>query len=85
MKVLIPLLMIGLVSGCMSTAAYDRDQAYSRCESISDKSSRDRCIADEIRRAERERHQQAERLEQFEENAERRALEREKAGVENDG
>lgn len=77
------ILSLALIAGaCVSTAEFDRDQAYSKCESISDKSSRDRCIADVISKAERERANDAARQEQLEENAERRELGREIAGAE---
>ncbi|MEO1323000.1 MAG: hypothetical protein AAFV59_08340 [Pseudomonadota bacterium] len=72
----------GLMSGCVSNNEYDRDRAYSQCDGISDASSRNRCIADAIQDAERERHEQAKTLERYEENAEKRELGREIAGAE---
>ncbi len=80
---LIPaLLAMGAMGACVSNAEFDRDQAYAKCESISQSTSRDRCIADAIREAERERARDAERQAQLEENAERRELGREIAGAE---
>ncbi|MEO1553932.1 MAG: hypothetical protein AAFR82_08340 [Pseudomonadota bacterium] len=84
MKPLFTLFAIGLLTACVSNTEYDRDRAYTKCESISDESSRNRCIADAIQEAERDRHNDAQRLEQFEDNAERRELGREIAGAEDD-
>lgn len=81
MKSLLALSLLALAAGCVSTAEFDRDQAYAKCNSISNKSSRDRCIADAISRAERERHKTNERIEQSNEDAERRELGREIAGA----
>ncbi len=78
----IPLLL--LAGACVSNAEFDRDQAYTKCEAISDKSSRDRCIADTIQKAERERAGDQARREQHEENAERRELGRVIAGADQD-
>ena len=82
MKPILILAAFGLMTACVSTTEYDRDRAYAKCDSISDESSRNRCIADAIQDAERERHQDAERQNQFEDNAERRELGREIAGAE---
>ena len=49
---------------------------------LADASSRNRCIADAIQDAERDRHEQAKKLERYEENAEKRELGREIAGAE---
>ena len=84
MKPLLAFAALGLLTACVTNTEYDRDRAYAKCESISDESSRNRCIADAIQDAERDRHRDAERLEQFEENAERRELGREIAGAEDD-
>lgn len=72
---------ISLAAGCVSNTEFDRDRAYSKCESIDDASSRNRCIADAIQDAERERHEQAEKLQRYEDNAEKRELGREIAGA----
>ncbi|NQY13724.1 MAG: hypothetical protein HRT81_07705 [Henriciella sp.] len=82
MKPLFIIAALGLITACVSNTEYDRDRAYAKCDSISDESSRNRCIADAIQDAERERHRDAERIEQLEENAERRELGREIAGAE---
>ena len=82
MKPILILAAFGLMTACVSNTEYDRDRAYAKCDSISDESSRNRCIADAIQDAERERHQDAERQNQFEDNAERRELGREIAGAE---
>ena len=74
MKYLFACAAILVCAACVSTTEFDRDQAYTKCEAISDKSSRDRCIADVIRRAERERAGDNERLAQSHDDAERRAL-----------
>ena len=55
MKTLLALSLLLVATACVSNQEFDRDRAYAKCESISDKSSRDRCIADAIKRAERER------------------------------
>ena len=82
MKFLLAISVALMASACVSTTEFDRDQAYSKCEAISDKSSRDRCIADVIAQAERERANDAARQKQLEDNAERRELGREIAGAE---
>lgn len=82
MKSIVTIALLGLLAGCVSSAEYDRDQAYSRCDSISDESSRNRCIADAIRQAERDRIDDAARQKQHEDNAERREIGREIAGAE---
>ena len=79
---LIPALI--LLSACVTNPEFDRDQAYTKCESISDKSSRDRCIADVIREAERERARGADRQSELEDAAERREMGRVIAGAEQD-
>ena len=84
MKSLLALPVIFMIGACVTNTEFDRDRAYTKCEAISDKSSRDRCIADVIEKAERERANDAERIEQLEENAERRELGREIAGAEKD-
>ena len=82
MKILISLAAMGLLSACVSAASYDRDQAYAKCNGIPNNASRNVCIADAIRDAERDRHDQAARQAQQDENAERRELGREIAGAE---
>lgn len=82
MKPIFALAAFGLLAACVSNTEFDRDRAYAKCESISDESSRNRCIADAIQDAERNRHKDAQRLEQFEDDAERRELGREIAGAE---
>ena len=84
MKTLLALSLLLVATACVSNQEFDRDRAYAKCESISDKSSRNRCIADAIKRAERERARDNERLAQFEEDAERRELGREIAGAKKD-
>ena len=82
MKTVLALSLMVAATACVSNTEFDRDRAYSKCESISDKSSRDRCIADTIKRAERERERDNERIAQSNEDAERRELGREIAGAE---
>lgn len=84
MKYVLALSLTLVAAACVSNTEFDRDQAYTKCESISDKSSRDRCIADVIREAERERGRDNARLEQQQADAERRELGREIAGAEKD-
>ncbi|MEO1304479.1 MAG: hypothetical protein AAFV37_05850 [Pseudomonadota bacterium] len=81
MKVFLALSCLVLCAACVSNQEFDRERAYAKCESISVKSTRDRCIADVLQQAERERDRDAERLRQLEENAERRELGREIAGA----
>lgn len=69
---------------CVTTTEFDRDQAYSKCESIGQKTSRDRCIADAIAQAQRERAREDSKDQQREDDAERRELGREIAGAEKD-
>ena len=73
-----------VLSGCVSNAAFDRDKAYSKCESISDKSSRDRCIAAAIQASERQRNDWAEEQARRNEEADARELDRVIAGAEQD-
>ncbi|GAB5455830.1 MAG: hypothetical protein Hens2KO_20590 [Henriciella sp.] len=84
MKTVLALSLMLVATACVTNTEFDRDRAYSKCESISDKSSRDRCIADAIKRAERERERDNERLAQSHDDAERRELGREVAGAEID-
>ncbi|MEL6665015.1 MAG: hypothetical protein AAFQ24_02690 [Pseudomonadota bacterium] len=84
MKTALALSLMLVATACVSNTEFDRDRAYAKCESISDKSSRDRCIADAISQAERERARDNERLAQSHEDAERRELGREIAGAEID-
>lgn len=81
MKVFLALSCLALCAACVSNQEFDRERAYAKCESISVKSTRDRCIADVLQQAERERDRDAERLRQLEEDAERRELGREIAGA----
>lgn len=82
MKTVLALSLMVVAAACVSNSEFDRDRAYAKCESISDKSSRDRCIADAIKRAERERERDNDRLAQSHDDAERRELGREIAGAE---
>ena len=82
MKPWLILAVAGLITACVSSTEYDRDRAYSKCDGISDESSKNRCIADAIQDAERDRHEQAQDVERRESDAERRELEREIAGAE---
>jgi len=84
MKIFLAASCLILSTACVSTAEFDRDQAYTKCESISDKSSRDRCIADAIRKSERDRHEYSERINELNEAAEQRELDREIAGARKD-
>ena len=81
MKPLLILAAAGLITACVSSTEYDRDRAYTQCDSISDASSKNRCIADAIQEAERDRHEQAQDVERRESEAEQRELEREIAGA----
>ena len=73
-----------LLTGCLSAQKVDRDAAYARCQSIGQKTSRDKCIAKAVQEAERERQRVVERTVQQEADAEARELERAKAGIEED-
>ena len=84
MKTALALSLMVVVAACVSNTEFDRDRAYAKCESISDKSSRDRCIADAIRQAERERARDNDRLAQSHDDAEQRELNREIAGARKD-
>jgi len=84
MKPLLILAAAGLITACVSSTEYDRDRAYSQCDSISDASSKNRCIADAIQEAERDRHEQAQDVERRESDAEQRELQREIAGARKD-
>lgn len=69
------------LSACVSTPEFDRDRAYSKCESITQKNSRDRCIADAVAQFERERAREDAKDQQREVDAEQRELGREIAGA----
>jgi len=84
MKPLLILATAGLISACVSSTEHDRDRAYTQCDSISDASSKNRCIADAIQEAERDRHEQAQDMERRESDAEQRELQREIAGARKD-
>ncbi len=73
--------ILAATAACVTNAEFDRDHAYSKCESISQKTSRDRCIADAIAQAERERAREDAKDQQSQDDAERRELGREIAGV----
>lgn len=81
MKTALALIVMMIPAACISSTEFDKDQAYSQCSSIPEPSRRDRCIADAIQRAERERHEQTERDKELDEAAERRAIGREIAGA----
>ena len=81
MKIVVAMGAICLLAACVSNTEFDRDRAYAKCETIGEKTSRDRCIADAIKQAERERERENERLEQFQDDADRRELGREIAGA----
>jgi len=84
MKIFFAVSTVLVLAACVTNTEFDRDRAYSKCEAISDKSSRNRCIADAIKQAERERGRDNERLEQTHVDEERRELGREIAGAEKD-
>nr|WP_070960191.1 hypothetical protein [Hyphomonas sp. Mor2] len=68
-------------AACVTNTEFDRDRAYSKCESISQTTSRDRCIADAIAQAERERARDDAKDQQRQDDADRRELGREIAGA----
>lgn len=84
MKILFVVPLLLLAAACVSNAESDLDRAYSKCDSISDASSKNRCIADAIQKAQRERADEAAELEQRDADAERRELGREIAGARED-
>ena len=73
--------VLAATAACVTNTEFDRDRAYSKCESISQTTSRDRCIADAIAQAERERAREDAKDQQSQDDAERRELGREIAGV----
>ncbi len=77
---ILPFIILSMAA-CVSNTEYDRDRAYSKCESIGQKTSRDRCIADAISQAERDRAREDARDQQREDDAEQRELNRQIAGV----
>ena len=78
-------LLVMMTAACVSNTEYDRDRAYTKCESIGQKTSRDRCIADAISQAERDRARDDARDQQREDDAEQRELNRQIAGVRDGG
>lgn len=82
MKFALTLPVLALVlAGCITNTEFDRDRAYAKCESITQTTSRDRCIADAIAQAERERARDDAKDQQRQDDAERRELGREIAGA----
>lgn len=77
---ILPFIILSMAA-CVSNTEHDRDRAYSKCESIGQKTSRDRCIADAISQAERDRAREDARDQQREDDAEQRELNRQIAGV----
>ena len=45
------------LAGCVTSAEYDRDQAFTQCKSEEDKAARDLCMEDAIALAQAERSQ----------------------------
>lgn len=84
MKPLLALSCLMLCAACVTNQEFDRERAYKKCESIAVESTRDRCIADVLQQAARERDRDAERARQLEEDAEKRELGREIAGADPD-
>ena len=78
---IVPVAALALAA-CVTNTEFDRDRAYSKCESISQTTSRDRCIADAIAQYERERTREDAQDQQRQDDAERRELGREIAGAE---
>ncbi|MCI4643346.1 MAG: hypothetical protein MRY64_01010 [Hyphomonadaceae bacterium] len=48
-------LIASSLGACVSTAAHDRDQAYTACRSLEDTAAREQCMSDEIAMAVAER------------------------------
>ena len=81
MKTLLALSCLLVCAACVTNQEFDRERAYQKCESIAVESTRDRCIADVLQQAARERDREAERAQQREDDAEKRELAREIAGA----
>ena len=81
-----PLIFLGLlaITACVSNQEFDLDRAYASCDRYDDPSTKNRCIAEVIKKAEQERAGQAERQKQSQEDAEQRELGRVIAGAEQD-
>ncbi|WOR14242.1 hypothetical protein RYZ27_10720 [Hyphomonas sp. FCG-A18] len=72
------------LSACITNSEFDQEQAFQKCKNIDQKTSRDRCLSEAVEDAKRDRQKVNDRLQQQHEDAERRELERAKAGVEQD-
>ena len=81
MKSIFAMATVFILAACVSNTEFDRDSDYAKCEEYGEKTCRDRCIADAIKQAERERERENARLEEFQDNADRRELGREIAGA----
>ena len=72
------------VSACVTNSEFDQERAFQKCKNIEQKTSRDRCLSEAVEDSKRDRQKLNDRLQQQHEDAERRELERAKAGVEQD-
>ncbi|MDJ0921473.1 MAG: hypothetical protein QNI84_10110 [Henriciella sp.] len=84
MKQISLLVVVLALTGCVSAREVDSGNAFDQCRSIADKNFRDRCIAEALQDAERDRRAADEDRQQDVEDAERRELNRFIGGVEQD-
>ncbi len=85
MKPILLMATLLAATACVSAREFDLDKAYSKCESIKTVTIRDRCIADAIADAGRERLEQSDAVTRQEEEAEQREINRVIAGAPQDG
>ncbi len=56
MKWTITVISAFVVTGCVTSAEYDRDQAFTQCKTQTDKAARDLCMEDAVATAQAERN-----------------------------
>lgn len=84
MKIAFALFAFTLVTACVTGAEYDQDKAYAKCDGIKTVTVRDRCYAEALADAQRDRNAQAEKIDEQNQRAEDRELGRVIAGAEKD-
>ncbi|MEM8615656.1 MAG: hypothetical protein AAGF20_01860 [Pseudomonadota bacterium] len=80
----IVLLAVPTLTACVSAREVDTEAAFQKCRTKPDKKQRDLCIADALANAERSRLEERAEIIRRQEEAEKRELERAKAGVKPD-
>lgn len=82
MKYALALTAALLATACVTGSEVDQDRAYAKCEGIKTVTVRDRCFAEALAQSQRERNDQAEKMQESNDRAEERELGRVIAGAE---